>query len=64
MSELSAEIFARTAAHDEHPLTASEQARIQDTLALLPEDASSLLEVGAGACVLVNRAPYARARGL
>jgi len=55
-----ADIFQSTAVHDAQTHTASERVRVQDTLALIPEGTGSLLEVGAGTCVLVNGAQVAR----
>lgn len=57
MSELkAAALFEATGVHDGRPLSASERVRIRETLAMLPADTRSLLEVGAGDGVLISRA--------
>jgi len=56
-------VFEATPVHEHEPQTESHQARIRDTLALLPDDCESLLEVGCGPGYLLRRAPVARAFG-
>lgn len=55
--------FEGTEVHEQTREAPSEQARIRATLALIPAEARSLLEVGCGRGDLVNRAPTRLAVG-
>ena len=62
----SAALFEQTAAHDhaaDAPLSRSEQARIEATLALIPPGIETALDVGCGPGTLLHRLPAAHAYG-
>lgn len=61
-----AALFEQTAVHDhpaDHPLSKSEQARIDATLALIPPGTETALDVGCGPGTLLVRLPVSQAFG-
>ena len=61
-----AALFEQTSVHDVSPervMRASEKARIQDTLAMIPEDTDTVLDVGCGPGTLLHHIPVDKAFG-